>query len=96
MEIKTKYPLKAFLETIGKKTAGELCIISPFISKPAATYLLEYVAPSNLNLNIVTNLDKFLISISLYDPISPLLLILDELKKKIIIKNCNQLHAKMY
>ena len=96
MQLITANPLKEFYTALGKSPVKTLNVISPFITLPAIKDLIVKFRRRRTKIQILTNLSGLNVALSLANPISPLLEILEVLGDRVTIKDCSTLHAKLY
>ncbi len=96
MKLITANPLQEFYAALGKSPIKTINVVSPFITQPGIKELVEGFRRKRTTIQILTNLSGLNVALSLSNPISPLLEILDVLGDRVTIKGCSTLHAKLY
>ena len=96
MQLITANPLQEFYTTLGKSPVKTINIVSPFITQPGIRGLIEDFKRKRTRIQILTNLSGLNVALSISDPVTPLLEILDALGDRVHIKSYSNLHAKLY
>ena len=96
MKLVTANPLQEFYAALGRSPVKSLNVVSPFITLPAIKELIGEFRRRRTKIQILTNLSGLNVALSLANPISPLLEILDVLGDRVTIKGCSTLHAKLF
>ncbi len=96
MKLITANPLQELYTALGKSPVKTFNVISPFITLPAIKDLIGEFRRRRTKIQILTNFSGLNVALSLANPISPLLEILDVLGDRVTIKSCSTLHAKLY
>ena len=96
MQLITTNPLQKFYQLLGKSSVKTINIVSPFITQPGIRELIQGFRRKRTKIQILTNLSGLNVAMSISDPISPLLEVLDALGDRVDIKSYPNLHAKLY
>ncbi len=96
MQLITTNPLQKFYQSLGKSPVKTINIISPFITQPGIRGLIEGFKRKRTRIQILTNLSGLNVALSISDPVTPLLEILDALGDRVHVKSYSNLHAKLY
>ncbi|MBW8035638.1 MAG: hypothetical protein FVQ79_08415 [Planctomycetes bacterium] len=96
MRLVTTNPLQTFYDSLGSSPVKTIRVASPFITGPGVSSLIEVFKRKRTQIEILTNLSRFNIALSLSNPVRPLLDLTSALGKRVVIKSQSNLHAKLY
>lgn len=96
MEILTNEPAGTFFAAATKGTVKSLKLAFPFITEPVVENIIEPIfKKKKTTIELVTNLSSFNVAISLSNPCTPLLTLIDLFQDRITIRSHSNLHAKV-
>ena len=96
LQLLTANPLQGFYRALGKSPIKTIVVVSPFITESGIRDLIEGLKRKRTRIKILTNLSGLNIALSLSNPISPLLEVMEVLGDRVDIKSHPILHAKLY